>query len=91
MVRGSQQLLQPPVGNIYQLWTQSERLMVERMLDCSLVGNIGKICQDFHRLQAKVHADELMVVSYIFDEQAQFCSYRLFKQIIDEEKINNES
>lgn len=62
--------------------TPSERLVAERMLDCSL---IGKIRQDFHRLQAKVNADELIVVSYIFDEQKQFDSYRLFKQMIDEE------
>jgi hypothetical protein len=36
-------------------------------------------------LQAKVNADELMVVSYIYDEQQQFHSYRLFQQMIDEE------
>lgn len=85
VVRGSQQLLQPPVEDMDKIWTPSERLMAERMLDCSLVGDIGKIRQDFHRLQAKVNADELMVVSYIFDEEKQFESYRLFKQMIDEE------
>lgn len=86
VVTGRQQLLQPPVADMDKIWTPSEKLMVERMLDCSLVGDIGKIREDFHRLQAKVNADELMVVSYIFDEEKQFESYRLFKQMIDEEK-----
>lgn len=85
VVRGTQQFLQPPVVDMDKIWTPSERLMAERMLDCSLVGDIGKIRQDFHRLQSSVNADELMVVSYIFDEQKQFDSYRLFKQMIDEE------
>lgn len=85
VVRGTQQFLQPPVADMDKIWTPSERLMAERMLDCSLVGDIGKIRQEYHRLQAKVNADELMVVSYIFDEQKQFDSYRLFKQMIEKE------
>lgn len=84
VLRGTQLPLQPPVENMDSLWTPSEKMMAERMLSCSLIGDPNKIKTDLKCLQANVNADELMVVSYIFDEQKQINAYRLFKKLIDE-------
>ena len=62
---------------------QQEREMVEQMTACSLIGSPISVAHQLNALRDKIHFDEIMAVSYIFDEAKQIQSYRLLKEIVD--------
>ncbi len=81
-VRNGRQPLMPPVASMEGLWSDGERAAAEPMMACSLIGSRERVAEQYRALQARISADELMVVSYIFDEQKQHHSYRLFQQVV---------
>jgi hypothetical protein len=48
-----------------------ERAVVEQMTACSLIGSPESVEFQLKQLRERVHFDEIMAVSYIFDEQKQ--------------------
>ncbi|QIM68705.1 LLM class flavin-dependent oxidoreductase [Basfia succiniciproducens] len=60
-----------------------ERAVVEQMTACSLIGSPASVTHQLNALRAQVHFDEIMAVSYIFDEQLQQQSYKMLKEIVD--------
>ena len=60
-----------------------ERAVVEDMTACSLIGSPASVAYQLSALRDKVPFDEIMAVSYIFDEDAQMTSYQLLKGIVD--------
>ena len=54
------------------------------MTACSLIGSPASVAQQLDQLRAAVPFDEMMAVSYIFDEQQQMQSYQLLKEVVDE-------
>ena len=62
---------------------QQERDVVEEMTACSLIGSPTSVAQQLNALREKVHIDELIAVSYIFDEAKQIRSYQLLKEVVD--------
>ena len=83
VVRNTRQPLQPPVLTMDGLWNESERQLAQQMLRCTLVGSPHSVAAQFEQLHTVLRADEYMVVSYIYDVEQQYYSYRLFKQIAD--------
>lgn len=82
VVRGSGQPMQPPVDSMDGLWLPHEAAMVDNMLACALVGGRNSVAQQYQALQARTKADELMVMSHIYDEKLQQYSYQLLLDII---------
>lgn len=62
-----------------------ERAVVEQMTACSLIGSSENVAFQLKQLREKVHFDEIMAVSYIFDEQKQAQSYSMLKAIVDQQ------
>jgi len=60
-----------------------ERAVVEQMTACSLIGSPESVDFQLKQLRERVHFDEIMAVSYIFDEQKQAQSYTMLKAIVD--------
>lgn len=61
-----------------------ERAMVEQMTACTLIGSVQTVRFQWQQLQQRMpHVDELMAVSYIYDEALQHHSYQLLKQTMD--------
>ena len=60
-----------------------ERAVVEDMTACSLIGSPESVAYQLSALRDKVLFDEIMAVSYIYDEDAQMTSYQLLKGIVD--------
>ncbi|WP_109078894.1 LLM class flavin-dependent oxidoreductase [Aggregatibacter kilianii] len=60
-----------------------ERAVVEQMTACSLIGSPQTVEFQLKQLREKVHFDEIIAVSYIFDEQEQARSYTMLKEIVD--------
>ena len=60
-----------------------ERAVVEQMTACSLIGSPESVEFQLKQLRERVYFDEIMAVSYIFDEQKQAQSYTMLKAIVD--------
>lgn len=58
-----------------------EKSVVRQMTECSLIGSPASVEHQLNTLKTRVEIDEIMAVSYIFDEQKQHQSYTLLKQI----------
>ncbi|GAB1651853.1 hypothetical protein Mh1950_22940 [Mannheimia haemolytica] len=60
-----------------------EKTVVRQMTACSLIGSRESVEQQLKSLKARIEIDEIMAVSYIFDEQKQHQSYTWLKEIAD--------
>ncbi|MFS1663800.1 LLM class flavin-dependent oxidoreductase [Streptococcus sp. zg-JUN1979] len=64
-----------------------ERKLVERMSGLSLIGDKETITKQLLDLKRTVPIDELMAVTYIYDEQAQHRSVELLAEVIKENRL----
>jgi luciferase family oxidoreductase group 1 len=72
---------QPPIDDIETYWTPSEKEMASRMLACSIVGSPETVRFGLERFAEYTKADELMVVSAIFDPAARRRSYEILADV----------
>jgi len=79
--RGRPGLQQPPIDDIDSYWSPAEKQMAESMLACSIVGSPETVRHGLERFVAYTGADELMVVSAIFDPAARQRSYALLAEL----------
>ncbi|MDO4641603.1 MAG: LLM class flavin-dependent oxidoreductase [Neisseria sp.] len=81
IIRNSRRPLQPPVPDMNTHWQAGEEAMVQQMLSCSIIGGKASAAAKLDEWQTRLRADEWMAVSYIYDEEKQHQSYRLFYEI----------
>jgi luciferase family oxidoreductase group 1 len=67
LFRGTRGLMQPPIEDIETYWSPQEKAQAGQMLDCSFIGNHETVQSGLQNLIEKTQADELMIVSDIFD------------------------
>lgn len=81
--------LQPPVKNIEEVATFSEKMAVEKMLGTltTIVGDKNTIKTKLDQLLEKTNADELIIHSQIFDHQARLRSYEIVAELMEESKV----
>jgi luciferase family oxidoreductase group 1 len=72
---------QPPIDDIDAYWSPAEKEMASRMLACSIVGAPAKVRHELERFVAWTQADELMVVSAIYEPEARRRSYAMLAEI----------
>ena len=77
MFRGARRLSQPPIDDIEAYWTPTEKAQAMGMLARSIIGDPATVSAGVAALIAETKADELMIVSDIFDHQARLGSYEL--------------
>jgi luciferase family oxidoreductase group 1 len=80
MFRGARRLSQPPIDEIEIYWTPTEKAQAMGMLARSIVGGPQTVRAGIEALIAETGADELMIVSDIFDHQARLRSFELISQ-----------
>lgn len=80
MVRGARRLTQPPIPNIEDYWNPTEKAQVQQMLACSIVGSLDTVRRGMAELVEHTGADELMVVSDIYDPALRRRSFALIAQ-----------
>jgi len=68
-------LSKPPIDDIDAYWTRKEKADVSRMLECSVIGSPETVRSGLEALLKRTRADELMVVSDIFDHGARLRSF----------------
>jgi luciferase family oxidoreductase group 1 len=75
--RGARGLGQPPIDDIETYWTPIEKAQAGRMLARSIVGSRDTVRAGLEALVEETGADELIVVSMIYDHQARLHSVQL--------------
>lgn len=84
LVRGQQSPLLPPIENLESQMSSQEKMAVSTMINMSMLGDRNIIRQHLIDFQDKYSVDEIMAVSYIYDQKAQIKSYEIFKEVIEE-------
>ena len=79
--RGRPGLQQPPIDDIETYWSPAEKAMAQNALACSVIGSPETVCEGLKRFVEVTQADELMVVSAIFDPSARQRSYQLLAEL----------
>jgi luciferase family oxidoreductase group 1 len=75
--RGARGLSQPPIDDIESYWSPPEKAQAMGMLARSIVGSPETIRSGVNPLIAETHADELMIVSDVYDHAARLRSFEL--------------
>ncbi len=75
--RGARGLSQPPIDDIESYWTPMEKAQAMRMLARSIVGSPDTVRAGMEALVAETGADELIVVSDIYDHAARLRSFEI--------------
>ncbi|MEH2472662.1 luciferase family oxidoreductase group 1 [Nitrobacteraceae bacterium AZCC 2161] len=80
MFRGTRGLSQPPIDDIETYWSPAEKAQAMRMLARSIVGSPETVRAGLAALITETGADELMVVSDVYDHAARLHSYQLIAE-----------
>jgi luciferase family oxidoreductase group 1 len=83
LLRGTKLETQPPIDDIDTYWTPTERMQAEHMLARSIVGSPETVRAGIEALVAETQADELMVVSDVYEHRARLRSYELIASAHD--------
>lgn len=78
--RGARQLAQPPIADIESYWTPLEKAQASQMLACSIIGSPETVRKGLHDLVQRTSADELMIVSDVFDPAKRLRSFELIAE-----------
>ncbi|MDB5689429.1 MAG: class flavin-dependent oxidoreductase [Sphingomonas bacterium] len=77
LFRGARGLSRPPIDDIDSYWSPREREQAMGMLQRSIVGGPETVRRGIDQLVAETGADELMIVSDIYDHAQRLHSYEL--------------
>ena len=80
LLRGTRGLSQPPIEDIDTHWTPSEKAQAMQRLSRSIIGSPETVRAGLKALIAETQADELIVVSDIYDHQDRLRSFELISQ-----------
>jgi len=78
--RGARGLSKPPIDDIELYWSPMEKAQAMQMLARTIVGSPDTVRADIDALVAETGADELMIVSDVYDHQARLHSFELIAQ-----------
>ena len=79
-LRGTGGLSQPPIDDIDTYWTPSEKAQAMQRLSRSIVGGPETVRAGLEALIAETQADELIVVSDIYDHKDRLRSFELIAE-----------
>jgi luciferase family oxidoreductase group 1 len=77
LFRGSYGLSKPPIDDIEVYWSPQERSQANGLLARSIIGDANLVRAGIEALIEETDADELMIVSDIYDHRNRLCSYEI--------------
>jgi alkanesulfonate monooxygenase SsuD/methylene tetrahydromethanopterin reductase-like flavin-dependent oxidoreductase (luciferase family) len=80
LFRGARGLSQPPIDDIESYWSPTEKAQAMRMLARSIVGAPDTVRAGIDALVAETGADELIIVSDIYDHATRLRSFELIAE-----------
>jgi luciferase family oxidoreductase group 1 len=78
--RGARGLSRPPIDDIESYWSPMEKAQAMQMLARTIIGMPDSVRAGIDALVSETGADELMIVSDVFDHEARLHSYRLIAE-----------
>ena len=84
--RGARGLSQPPIDDIETYWTPMEKAQAMRMLARSIIGSPDTVRQGVEALVKETGADELIVVSDVYEHSARLRSFELIASVAGEQR-----
>lgn len=81
IVRGGRRLSQPPIDDIDDYWTPAEKAQAVQMLARSIIGSPETVRAGMGALVAETRADELIIVSDVYDHAARLRSFELIASV----------
>jgi luciferase family oxidoreductase group 1 len=79
--RGARGLSQPPIDDIESYWSPMEKAQATRMLARSIIGSPETVRAGMEALVAETGADELIVVSDVYEHPARLRSFELIAEV----------
>lgn len=83
VVRRTEELLKPPIDSMDGVWNSVEESAVRSMSAYSFKGDKSAIEEQLKKFLGTFQVDELIAVTYIYDQQARKRSYELLKEVVD--------
>ncbi len=80
--RGARGLSQPPIDDIETYWSPMEKAQAKRMLARSIVGSPETVREGVDALVAETQADELIIVSDVYDHPTRLKSFELIAEAV---------
>jgi luciferase family oxidoreductase group 1 len=77
LLRGARGLSQPPIDDIELYWSPPEKAQAQRMLARSIIGSAATVRAGIDALIMETRADELIVVSDVYDHTTRLRSFEL--------------
>ena len=87
LFRGARGLSKPPIDHIDTYWSDMERAQAQGFLSRSIVGSPATVAKGIAALVTETGADELMIVSDIFDAAARRRSYEIISKAAQVEPL----
>lgn len=81
MLRGKRELFPPPIDDIDDYWTPTEKVQVSAMLACSIVGGPETIRSGLKAFIDRTGADELIIASNVFDHKKRLRSFEITSDV----------
>jgi luciferase family oxidoreductase group 1 len=81
LVRRAGGKLQAPIDNIDDYWNSMEKYHAEHMLKYSIVGSRETVRRELVKFLEMTQADELMIVTSIYDHSARVRSYEIIAEL----------
>ncbi|MBP7339197.1 MAG: LLM class flavin-dependent oxidoreductase [Niveispirillum sp.] len=82
LVRGARKLTQPPIDDIDSYWSPQEKAHAGQMLACSIIGSRDTVRRGIDALLERTRADELMIVSDMYDPVKRLRSFQIIADIM---------
>jgi luciferase family oxidoreductase group 1 len=86
-LRGLERLSQPPIDDIEAYWTPMEKAQMAERLARSIIGSTETVRTGIRALVAETGADELMIVSDVYDHAARLGSYERIAEAVGAENV----
>lgn len=81
MFRGTRGLSQPPIDDIETYWSPMEKVQAQQMLARSIIGSPETVRAGLEKLIEETDADELMIVSDVYDHHARLQSFEMIAEV----------
>ncbi|PPA69932.1 LLM class flavin-dependent oxidoreductase [Jeotgalibacillus proteolyticus] len=86
LIRNTESPLPPPVENMDEIWSDYEKAALQQQLGSSIIGSKETVKEKLQQFAEETQADELMVVSQIYDHEERLRSFEIVAEIIEESK-----
>ncbi|TDL31786.1 LLM class flavin-dependent oxidoreductase [Jeotgalibacillus sp. S-D1] len=86
LIRNTESPLPPPVDNMDDIWSEYEKAALEQQLGSSIIGSKETVKAKLQAFLDDTQADEMMIISQIYDHQKRLRSFEIVAEIVEESK-----